>query len=380
MNKIKKLIEKRNALIEEMEALADKAGAEERAFTDEESADFEAKRAEAERLGETIKAAGELRDMDEMRVVKSAEEEETAEVVERRMFEDYLRGRPVEMRADTNMIKGDNTAVIPSTIANKIIERVVEICPIYSMGTRYNVKGTLNIPYYDESTQRITMAYAEEFTELESTSGKFASISLTGHLAGVLTKISKSLINNSQFDIVSYVVQAMAKNISIWIENELLHGTSGKIEGLSGVSRAVTAASATVLTVDNLIDLQEAIPDRYQSGAVFIMAKGTRTSIRKLKDSEGNLLLNRDMTSRWGYTLLGKPVYISDAMDGIGAGKTSIFYGDLSGLAVKVVEEINIEILREKYATQHVLGVVGWLEMDAKIEDAQKLAKLVHAS
>jgi hypothetical protein len=49
----------------------------------------------------------------------------------------------------------------------------------------------------------------------------------------------------------------------------------------------------------------------------------------------------------------------------------------MRGLATKFSEEMSIEVLREKYATQHAVGVVGWLEFDAKVEDAQKIAKLV---
>ena len=66
-------------------------------------------------------------------------------------------------------------------------------------------------------------------------------------------------------------------------------------------------------------------------------------------------------------------------MDEIGAGKTPIFYGDISGLATKFVEELEMEVLREKYADQHAVGVVAWMEFDAKVEDAQKIAKLVCA-
>ena len=50
---------------------------------------------------------------------------------------------------------------------------------------------------------------------------------------GALTKISKSLINNSQFDIVNFVIDKMAESIARWIEKELLNGSADKIEGLS---------------------------------------------------------------------------------------------------------------------------------------------------
>lgn len=376
---IKALIEKRNDKVKEMQTLVDKAKAEERAMTEEEMDKFNTLEKEVKNLDATIEAETRAKGLEIIEDMKKDDKVEERALAEERAFECYIRGI-VEERADVNLTVGDNGAVIPSSIANKIISKVYDISPIYQLATRYNVGGTLSIPYYDESSQAITMAYATEFTDLESTSGKFASIELKGFLAGVLTKISKSLINNSQFDIVNFVIDKMAEAIARWIEKELLVGTSGKIEGLSTVTQKVETASATAITADELIDLQEAIPDVYQAGAIWIMNKATRTAIRKLKDNDGNYILNKDATARWGYTLFGKDVYTSDNMPGMEAGKTAIYYGDMSGLAVKLSEEMNIEVLREKFLTQHAVGVVGWLEMDSKVENAQKIAKLVMKS
>lgn len=369
---LKKLIEKRNALLDEMQAIADKAVAETRAFTEQESADYDAKKKEAEELEKTISRCQEQRSKTESVPTKS----ETKEESEKRAFEQYLRTGNIETRTETTMNVSDNGAVIPASIANKIIDKVVEICPIYNLADRYNVGGTLSIPYYDESTQAIEVAYATEFTDLGSTSGKFISIELKGYLAGALSKISKSLINNSAFDIVGYVVNKVAQAFAKWIEKELLIGSPEKITGLSNATQIVTAAAATAITADELIDLQESIPDAYQAGAIWIMSKSTRTAIRKLKDKDGNYILNKDATAQWGYTLLGKPVYVSDNMPAMKSNSKAIYYGDMSGLAVKVSENVSIEILREKFATQHAIGVVGWMEIDSKIENQQKIAVL----
>jgi HK97 family phage major capsid protein len=67
-------------------------------------------------------------------------------------------------------------------------------------------------------------------------------------------------------------------------------------------------------------------------------------------------------------------------MEAMGAGKVAIYYGDMSGLAVKFAEQIDVQVLVERFATQHAVGVVGWAEVDAKVEDLQKVAKLVMAS
>ena len=278
------------------------------------------------------------------------------------------------------MTYGENGAVIPETIADKIVKKVYDISPILEKANKYNIKGTLSIPYYPDNVENatdITMAYKDEFTELESTSGKFKSIELKGFLAGVLSLISKSLINNSKFDIVSFVIEQMAYNISRWVEGELIKGTEGKIEGLSSVTQGITSTAAAAITADELIDLQDSIKDAFQQGAIWIMSPKTRTAIRKLKDSNGRYLLQDDVTAPFGKSLLGKPVYVSDNMPDIAAGKRAIYYGDMSGLAVKISEDLEIQVLREKYATQHAIGVVGWMEIDSKVENAQKIAVLI---
>lgn len=375
---LKALLEKRNSKVTELKTVLDKAKNEERAMTDEEMTKFNSLEKEIKDLDATIEAEKRANNLQIVgyKEKKENEEQRAVEEAEERAFENYIRG-VVEERADVNLTAGDNGAVIPSSIANKIIKKVYDICPIYQLATRYNIGGTLNIPYYDEETQAITMAYATEFTDLTSTSGKFLSIELKGFLAGALSKISKSLINNSQFAIVPFVIDAMAYAIHRWIEKELLNGTADKVAGLSTVTKKVDAASSTAVTADELIDLQEAVPDTYQGPAVWIMNKATRTAIRKFKDGQGNYLLNKDVTAKWGYTLLGKDVYTSDNMAKMEAGKTAIYYGDMSGLAVKLSEDINIEVLRELFATQHAVGVVGWIEIDSKVENAQKIAKLV---
>lgn len=373
---IKTLTEQRNDKVTELQAIVNKAKLETRAMTEEEKTQFETLEKEIAEIDNTIAAETRARGLQIIEEMKEDKKLETRAELEERAFENYIRGI-VEERADVNLTTGDNGAVIPSSIANKIIKKVYDMSPIYQLATRYNVGGTLNIPYYDESTQSITMAYATEFVELESTSGKFTSIELKGFLAGVLTKVSKSLINNSQFAIVPFVVNAMAESIHRWVEGELLNGTTDKVAGLSTVTQKVTAASATAITADELIDLQESIPDVYQAGAIWIMNKATRTAIRKLKDGDGTYLLQKDFNARWGYTLLGKDVYTSDNMAEMEAGKTAIYYGDMSGLAVKLSEEMNIEVLREKFATQHAVGIVGWIELDSKVENAQKIAMLV---
>ena len=139
---------------------------------------------------------------------------------------------------------------------------------------------------------------------------------------------------------------------------------------------------ATGLSTEAKISIGVIPPKEKYEHSQIIIPEGTatRTALRLLKDNMGRYLLQDDISSPFGTTLLGKPVFVSDNMPEIGAGNTVIYYGDLKGLATKFSEEINIQVLREKYADEHADGVIGWFEFDAKVMDAQMLAKLVMAS
>lgn len=381
---MKKLIETRNQKIQEMDNLLKAAKDESRAFTADEQEKFDALETEVRNLNSTIAAQArrnaatatepdpeEKEDGEE----ETEEQKKAREKAEERAFAGYIRG-VVEHRADTNLTLTDNGAIVPTSIANKIIEMVYDISPIVQMATRYNVSGNIAIPYYDEENGKLTVAYADEFAELESSAGKFKSIELKDFLAGCLSKVSRSLIKKSNFDLVSFVIRKMAEAFAQWLEKECINGTEGKITGMTaGITQKVTT-DADKITGDELMDLQDAVPDVFQAGAIFVMNRKTRTAIRKLKNLQGDYLLQRDLNAKWGYTLLGKDVYTTDAVAAITAGKPAVYYGDMSGLALKIGEEMNIQVLHEKYATQHAIGVVGWLAADAKVEHTQKLSML----
>ena len=379
---IKALIEKRAALLEEAQGMINTCENEARALNEEESVKYAEIFEEVRKLNETIEAANKLNAVESPEVRQAEEVEVDMEKEEYRAFEAYVRGNAAEIRANnltpaTSPASGG--ALIPTTIANKIIAKVYDICPILEQSTKYNVKGKLQIPYYDESSTAITVAYQQEFVDIQSNVGAFTTIDLTGYLAGAMALISRSLINNAQFDIVNHIINYMAYAIKRFIEGEIIHGTSGSVAGLSGITTSVTTASATAITADEVVKLHDAVKDDFQDGAIWIMSPATRTALRLLQDVNHHYLLNDDISSPFGATLLGKPVYVSDNMDDIATGKTTIIYGNPAGLATKFNEEISIEVLRERYAPQHAVAVIAWFEFDAKVENQQAFAKLVQA-
>ena len=387
---VKAQTEKLNDLITRAESLVNTAESEKRELTDAEAAELAEIRDDIQRIKKYLDIVDDIDDSRPTKVVEqegkdvidgesaracgSDDETKARELMEARAFENYVRGVVVHERAG-ELSKANNGAIIPVSIAKKIIELVYDICPILERSEKYNAKGKLEIPYYpaDESTQ-ITVAYASDFEDLTSSTGNFTSIELDSFLAGALTKIGKSLINNTDIDVVGFIVKRMAYDIARFIEHELLIGTTNKVSGLSTVENITTVTGA--ITSDDLVTFQGTIKDVFQNNAIWIMSPKTRDAIRLLKDDVGRYLLIDDISAPFGKSLLGKPVYVSDNMPDITDGGNVIYYGDMSGLATKFTEEMHVEVLRELYAAQHAIGVVGWVEFDAKVQNQQKIAAL----
>lgn len=385
---LKGLKEQRAELVQQMENLTSTAETEKRAFTDEEDAQFDELDKQVKALDSTIEKMERAKNLKLDRQGDGGDGEdkkgkENQEELERRAFELYIRrecgASDLQMRAgEQNLTMGNNGAVIPTTIANKIIVEVKDICPILSRATMYNVQGTLKVPAWSlaSETHDITVSYQAEFTDITADAGKFISVDLSGYLAGALVLIGKSVANNAQVDVVSFVITQMARKIAEFLERELLIGTTGKATGALSTKNSVSAASASAITADELIQVQSSVKQAFQANSCWIMNPDTFTSLRKLKDGNNRYLLQDDVTNEFPYRLLGKPVFLSDNMPKMEAGNKAILYGDLSGLSVNMRENIQIQILLEKYATQHAVGIVAWFEFDSKVTDEQRMVTL----
>jgi HK97 family phage major capsid protein len=176
----------------------------------------------------------------------------------------------------------------------------------------------------------------------------------------------------------------MSQSISTFIEKELLVGAG--TTAATGIftdanATSVTAAGTSSVTLDDLISLQLAIPEQFQGSSAWIMNKSLVAGFRKMKDQDGKPLLNPDIRTGFGWTMLGAPILISEnAPNTLTAGQKVISYGDYSGLYVKLAQNIEVQVLNELFSTSHATGVVGYVELDSRIIEDQKIAILKTAA
>lgn len=388
MNSLKKYAEMKANKQKEMSDLVDKVEKEEREMTPEENELFDQLEKDIQNINATVEKINKSRKLTEEDKNDNKEEEgkemtdeqRALEVEEREIkeFADFIRNDILNERADdNNFSQGTNGVIIGTTIANKIIKTAVNMSPILEHATKYNTKGKLDIPVYgtNDKHEDITVGYGEDFQELVEKAGKFSSVSLEDYLIGALAKIGNSLVYNTDIDLVNTVINIIAEYVKFFLEHEALNGNDNKIQGCRDIKQILELESP-VITYDDLVKLKNKVIQTFRKGSIWVMSQETETALEILKDANDRPLFVPDPTGEFDAMVLGYPVYVSDNMPNIEAGKKPIIFGNFSGLALKTTKELEIQVLREKYATQHATGVVAWLQADIRVEHYQKLAAL----
>lgn len=378
---LKFLEEQREEKKEAMEKIINKAKEEERALTEEETTSFDELEAEIKGLDSSIEKFNRARDLlkEEKPEVEEKEEgekekmDEEKRALEKRELEEFgklIKNELVEMRAEAGYSKGSNGTIIPTTIANDIVKKAFDMSPILDKAKVFHVKGKLSLPYYDTAESDLTVNYANEFEELTEKAGKFKTIDLEGFLIGVLTKLSKTLLNNTDLEVADFVIKLLQDYVRRFVEKEVITGTA-KIKALTEVDNLLEAKE---VNLDTLIKLKNQVKQVYRKGSIWVMNNETLTAIELLKDNNGRPILNIDPTGEYNGMILGYPVYVSDNMDGVVNGKNAIYFGNFEHLVINTPQELEIQVLQEKYATQNAIGIVGWLELDAKVQNKEAIA------
>ena len=362
----KQLIESRNDKITNLQKL--KEIAKTRAITDEENAEFETLTEEIRALDTRIKVL----EAEERELVNT--EVDKLDVSQK--LREFLKNPSISLRAYGtgvgNVFKASEAgAIIPKTLSDKIIEKILAESDILPKVTRYTLTGELLIPKFDAST--LSVAFYDEFAETVESNAKFDSIRLTTFRISGLLKISKELIHNVKFDIESFLISKIAESFRLFLEKSVVQGATGKFDSLftATTENTLTLAKKDTYTINDLIDLQAKLKSAFQSKAVFVMHKDTLTILRKLQDNNGQYYVLPDVTRGFGLQVLNTSISTTDY-----APAGQVLYADLSAYGLSASEEMNIQVLNEKFATQHAVGVSIHGQFGGKITDEQAFALL----
>ncbi|MCX7780615.1 MAG: phage major capsid protein [Negativicutes bacterium] len=200
----------------------------------------------------------------------------------------------------------------------------------------------------------------------------FGQTSIGAYKLGTFIKVSDELLNDSVFDLQSYISTEFARRIGSKEEEAFFVGDgSGKPTGIfaavGGAQLGVTAASATAITVDEVLDLFYSLKSPYRKKAVFVMNDSTVKAIRKLKDGQGQYLWQPSLTAGTPDTILNRPVYTSSYVPAIEAGAKTIAFGDFSYYWIADRQGRSFKRLNELFATTGQVGFMATQRVDGKL-------------
>lgn len=217
-----------------------------------------------------------------------------------------------------------------------------------------------------------TANWIDEEGPYEESDDTFSQVTIGSHKLGTAIKISEELLRDSVFDLEDYISREFARRIGAREEESFFNGDgNGKPLGVlaetGGAEVGVTAASATAITADELMDLFHSLKAPYRNKAVWVMNDATIKAIRKLKDNNGQYLWQNSLTADAPHTLLGRPVYTSAYMPAIEAGAKTIAFGDFNYYWIADRQGRSFKRLNELYATTGQIGFLGSQRVDGKL-------------
>lgn len=226
-------------------------------------------------------------------------------------------------------------------------------------------------------------SWVDEEGTIPDSDDAFSQVSIGAYKLGTLIKVSNELLNDNVFNLESYISKEFARRIGAKEEDAFFNGNgTGKPVGIfnatGGAEIGVTAASATAITADEIIDLFYSLKAPYRKKAVWILNDATIKTIRKLKDNNGNYLWQPALTAGTPDTILGRPVYTSSYVPTIAAGAKTIAFGDFSYYWIADRAGRNFKKLSELYAANDQTGFVATQRVDGKLilPEAIKVLKM----
>lgn len=186
-----------------------------------------------------------------------------------------------------------------------------------------------------------------------------------------LCRVSVELLKDSTFDIEAYLRQEFARAFGIAEEEAFCIGNGTTqptgIFTANGGTVGVTAASATAITVDEIISLVHALKAPYRKNAKFLMNDATVALLRKLKDQNGQYLWQPSVQAGTPDRLLGYEIYTSPYVPVAEAGALTIAFGDFKNYWIGDRAGRTVQRLNELYATNGQIGYVATERVDGKV-------------
>lgn len=266
-------------------------------------------------------------------------------------------------------IDTDGGYLVPEEYDSRLIEGLEEENIFRRLGTTITTSGERKI---NIAGSKPAAAWIDEGEALTFGDAKFDQINLDAHKLHVAVKVTEELLYDNAFGLENYLIRAFSRALANAEEDAFLNGDgTGKPLGIfseqGGGEIGVTAASATEITADEIINLVYALKRPYRKKAKFIMNDATIAALRKLKDENGQYLWQPSLQAGEPDRLFGYEVMTSAYVPTIAAGKPVIAFGDFSYYNIGDRGVRSFAELKELFAGNGMVGFVAKERVDGKL-------------
>ena len=222
----------------------------------------------------------------------------------------------------------------------------------------YTASGDRKIPVV---ASKGTASWVDEEGQIPDADDAFGQVTISAFKLATMIKVSEELLNDSFFNLESYIAREFGRRIGTKEEEAFFIGNgTGKPTGIfnatGGATVGVTAASSTAITVDEIIDLYYALKSPYRRSAVFVTNDATVKAIRKLKDGAGQYLWQPSVQAGTPDTILNRPLKTSSYVPTMASGAKTLAFGDFSYYWIADRQGRSFQRLNELYAATGQVG------------------------
>lgn len=266
-------------------------------------------------------------------------------------------------------VDADGGYLVPEEYDSRLIDGLKEENIIRKLGHTITTSGERKI---NIAATKPAAAWIDEGEALTFSDATFSQINLDAHKLHVAVKVTEELLYDNAFQLENYIIEEFYKALANAEEDAFINGNGtgqplGILAASGGAEVGVTAASATAITADEVINLVYSLKRPYRKNAVFILNDQTIAALRKLKDGNGAYMWQAALVAGEPDKLLGYPVYTSAYMPTIEAGAKTIIFGDLSYYNIGDRGSRSFAELRELFAGNGMVGFVAKERVDGKL-------------
>lgn len=297
---LKALKEELNSVKDTKKALLNNAITEIRSLEDSENEELRQLNDKIEDLKSQIeKAEAELRSNSvEEKIENKGEIKMNNQEQEIRAIENFIKTGEIAEEIRATQTSAMNTAIQPTYIDNELVRRLEEVAPVFSKARMYQSRaGELKIPREAEANL-YECGFVGEDAEVPEKAFSFDTISLKSVRVGAYVKVTQQLLNDVELDIVSYVVDMLARRLGATLDHHAITGAGTKtshsdLQGLANLTKAEDGVNEVqgALAADTFLDAIHSLHPSLLNGAEFYMNRKTYNAVSKLKDSDGNYIL-----------------------------------------------------------------------------------------